>query len=203
MTKFHSILLVIVFGLFFPLIMAQERETHILTDQDMALINTPPSDCSIDNIHSLAYQDPYDRNPSDFLLANPDAQKEDIITPRDIVSNFNAGGVMNSPTKTEAPFLLKRAYEIMRITTYHWNNGKGMLPGTIMLKDGNGNLIGHWQARSRSGQGSAVNVYWDVFPNIILKPGRYLLSVSMPGSWSWNSATGGSGMFQIYGRQEE
>ncbi len=111
-----------------------------------------------------------------------------------IYSNGNAGGVYNNPT-SPTTFTLTKTYNVMSISTYHWNSGRGAIPGTISLKDSRGNTIGTWTATGRAG-----NKYWDVTPNIKqLGPGTYTVIDSEPLTWAQNSETNNQGMFIVKG----
>jgi hypothetical protein len=150
--------------------------------------------CSVGHdIYDILYYYKYSKGTS--------IKSGDKVKPvRQIVTNFNGGGVSNSPSLPEVSFELTSTYEITQITTYHWNNGQGMVPGKVALKDSKGKVLGRWSAKARSGQGEAPNVFWDVFPNLVLQPGVYTIVDSSHATWSWNTETGGGGMFQILGR---
>lgn len=110
-----------------------------------------------------------------------------------IYSNGNAGGVYNNPT-SQATFTLTNTYNVMSISTYHWNSGRGAIPGTISLKDSSGKTVGTWTATGRAG-----NKYWDVTPNIKLGPGTYTVIDSDTSTWAQNSETNNQGMFIVKG----
>lgn len=110
-----------------------------------------------------------------------------------IYSNGNAGGVYNNPT-SPTTFTLTNTYNVMSISTYHYNSGRGATPGTISLKNSNGNTVGTWTATGRYG-----NFYWDVTPNIKLGPGTYTVIDSDTSTWAQNSETNNQGMFIVKG----
>lgn len=85
-------------------------------------------------------------------------------------------------------FEITKRYSLKSITTYHWNNGRGMDPGTISLYDDKGNSIGSWNAEARGSSG-AQKVNWDVFPDIIIEPGQYYIYDSSPETWSSSVAS--------------
>ena len=89
------------------------------------------------------------------------------------------------------------AFRVTAITTYHWNGGSGAEPGRIALMQGN-EKIGIWEAAGREGSG-AQNVNWDVFPDIVLKPGEYQVYDSDPETWSCNEASGYAGFVELRG----
>ena len=116
-----------------------------------------------------------------------------------LATNFNVYGVKNLPEYYPDFRTDKAAFLVQAITTYHWNGGRGAAPGSISLYDWDDNLIGSWQATSRGGSG-AKNVYWDVFPNIVLEQGKkYYIIDSDPSTWSANDQSGGAGFFEIRG----
>ncbi len=110
-----------------------------------------------------------------------------------IYSNGNVGGVYNNPT-SPTTFTLTSTYNVMSISTYHYNSGRGATPGTISLKDSSGKTVGTWTATGRYG-----NFYWDVTPNIKLGPGTYTVIDSDTSTWAQNSETNNQGMFIVKG----
>jgi hypothetical protein len=114
-----------------------------------------------------------------------------------VFETFNAGGVGNSPT-VPATFTVKGPYVITQIMTYHWNNGKGMAPGTLALKDQSGKVYGPWPAKGTPGSGVA-NSFWTVNPNIRIPAGTYTVIDSSPATWSMNAASGNRGFVQVLG----
>ena len=99
---------------------------------------------------------------------------------------------------------------VEKISTYHWNGGKGTNePGTISMvecvkTDGKwkvGQTLGTWQARGEDAGKDAKNAYWTVYPNFTMEPGHhYAVKDSDTDTWSSNSASDGYGMFEITGR---
>ena len=117
-----------------------------------------------------------------------------------IWSNFNSSGVSNGPEYFPDFTLQGHDYLIQAVTTYHWNNGRGATPGTISIYDWDDHLIGTWKAVGRSGSGNS-NVYWDVFPNVVLKAGtRYYIVDSDNNTWSTNSQADDAGFVEIRGK---
>ncbi len=117
-----------------------------------------------------------------------------------IWTNLNPDVVKNGPSKQEPVIIEDDADPILvhRISTYHWNDGKGSIPGTITVMDGDEEL-GTWDAVGKDGSG-AKNVYWDVDVELIFYPGHtYTITDSDPGTWSWNDRSGKCGMFSLYG----
>ncbi len=114
-----------------------------------------------------------------------------------IFDTFNTAGVGNKPT-APTTFTLRGPHVITQIMTYHWNNGRGMAPGTIALKDQAGKIYGPWPAKATAGSG-APNVFWTVNPNVRVPAGTYTVVDSDPATWSMNGASGNRGFAQIQG----
>lgn len=116
-----------------------------------------------------------------------------------LFSNNNIDAVSSGPS-APTTFRLERTTMIARVTTYHWNGGRGTpAPGTIALRTATGEILGPWDARGEPGQGGAPNAYWVAFPNVTLEPGEYAILVSDPATWSQNAASGHAGMGWIDG----
>ena len=119
-----------------------------------------------------------------------------------IYSNFNNDPVRSHPGQYTV-LNIKEGQErsmalVQRIRTHHWNNGNGGVPGTVTVYE-DGKAIGTWQAVGRSAYG-VQNVYWDALVDFILYPGHsYYVAVSDPNSMSYNDASSGCGMFELYG----
>jgi len=117
-----------------------------------------------------------------------------------IWSNFNASSVSNEAEYFPDFTLKNQDYLIQAVSTYHWNSGMGAKPGTISIYDWDDHLIGTWSAVGRSGSGSS-NVYWDAFPNVVLKAGtRYYIVDSDPNTWSTNSQAEQTGFAEVRGK---
>jgi hypothetical protein len=103
------------------------------------------------------------------------------------------GRADNGPT-APTTFGIIEPWNVTEITTYHWNSGRGAMPGTIGLRAQDGTAYGPWSASGLPGQGGVANAYWVVKPNVIIPPGTYTLLDSDPGTWAQNSETLGKGM---------
>ena len=115
-----------------------------------------------------------------------------------LLDTSNVYGVQNGG---RPPSFITRgkAYCLVSITTYHWNNGQGKLPGTLGLSGTS--TVGPVKAKSSSGQGGAPNVNW--FVNFsTAKPvvinGVYSCNDSDPASWSQNQQSHGTGFCIVY-----
>ena len=113
-----------------------------------------------------------------------------------IFNNGNGGGVKNLPARPTT-FTMMGTRRIARITTYHWNNGRGAVPGAISLRSASGQVYGPWRAAGVPAQGGGATVYWVASPNQDLPAGAYAVIDSDPTTWAWNDGSGGAGMAWI------
>ena len=112
----------------------------------------------------------------------------------------NNSQVYNGPTKPTV-MTLSAPTELAKITTYHWNNGRGAAAvGTIALRSAAGATYGPWQAVGGAGLGGAKNVYWIASPSIVLPAGAYTVVDSDPTTWAQNEQSGGVGHAWAEGR---
>ena len=114
-----------------------------------------------------------------------------------VFNNNNIAGVNNNPS-TATTFRTDRPWLVTYVMTYHWNGGRGQTPGGISLRHQDGTSYGPWQASGRPSQGSRTNLYWDCWPNVVIKPGVYTVIDSHRASWAWNAQSGG-GIAEIRG----
>ena len=101
-----------------------------------------------------------------------------------------------------------RPIEVVRVTTFHWNQGVGTdAPGKISIIEytqQNGTwkqdqVVGTWNAEGRNIRG-IENVYWDAYPDFVMLPGHsYVIKPSDTSTWSYNDASDGCGMFEVIG----
>jgi hypothetical protein len=104
------------------------------------------------------------------------------------------GGAENGASKPTV-FTIVESWNVTEIKTYHWNNGKGVRPGTIGLKSSGGITYGPWQATGLPGQGGVADAYWVVSPQVVIPAGTYTVIDSDPATWAKNNEdTGGMGM---------
>lgn len=118
----------------------------------------------------------------------------------EVFNNANPSAITANSNK-ELTFELKAQTNISYIQTYHWKSGKPA--GEISLKAADGTVYGPWKATGTEGQGGMPNAYWEVKPNVSLKPGTYTVVDSDPGSWSTNPEMGMRGQTIIRGYLEE
>lgn len=115
-----------------------------------------------------------------------------------LFDNGNTGGVSNGPVQATV-FSLQQKATVTKITTYHWNGGRGAAPGTIGLRSQSGQMYGPWSASGSGGQGGVQNANWHVYPNITLPAGTYTVVVSQPSTWAHNAQSQGRGFARIEG----
>ena len=118
-----------------------------------------------------------------------------------IFSNMNGDAAANESARA-AVFVLQAPTRIAKITTYHWNGGRGAPTGTIAVRGASGEPFGSWPASGQPGQGGAPNVYWVVAPGVDLPAGTYTVTDSDPSTWAQNNVTGGAGMVTVEGYRE-
>lgn len=114
-------------------------------------------------------------------------------------TNFNIAAVDNNPTRP-TKFSSKSRLLITKITTYHWNYGRGKKGGTISLVSSKGKTYGPWKVVTTSGSG-ASNVYWTCNPNVVLPPDTYTVVDSHPATWSQNAQSKHRGLVELYGNK--
>jgi hypothetical protein len=116
----------------------------------------------------------------------------------EVLDNWNTLDVGSNGASPS--FTLSRPACLREITSYHWNNGKGSLPGSIGLRDATGRIYyGPWPATGSPGQNGVPNVNWRAVPanRIVLPPGTYTVVDSDPASWSQNAMSNGLGFTKI------
>ena len=134
------------------------------------------------------------------LFAAVPAQAADVNDFPVYFSNFNTFAVESGPEYYPDFRVEDNDLLVQSVTTYHWNNGHGLKAGTISIYDWDDNLIGTWSATGRAGSGVS-SVYWDIFPNIILKAGmRYYIVDSGTKTWSYNARSDNRGFAEVRGR---
>jgi hypothetical protein len=143
-------------------------------------------------------------------LANADAKArrwECARAERVLFDNTNVALVGNGgrrPTFNTAG----KAYCLMSVRTYHWNNGKGAAAAGYVgltasgLSLGGPGPVGFWKAAGSTGVGGVPNAIWRVsLPRetpIVIR-GTYSCSDSSAGTWSQNQASAGLGFCVVDG----
>ena len=114
-----------------------------------------------------------------------------------IFYNGNIAGVQSGP-QNPTEFTVDSEWTLTYMFNYHYFNN-GILPGKIGLKHEDGTEYGPWQCVGRVGQGNVVNAYWDCYPNVTIKPGKYTVTDSDPDTWSHNSGSNYCGFTHVEG----
>jgi hypothetical protein len=122
-----------------------------------------------------------------------------MLAAQDILfDNTNKAGVQNGPSNATI-FRLDTPRVVTYIMTYHYFND-GKAPGSILLIHSDGTIYGPWQAKGRTGQGGVIDAMWEVFPDVELKSGLYLIIDSDFKTWSRNAESGNQGHALIKGK---
>ena len=100
---------------------------------------------------------------------------------------------LSGPT-ADTVFTLSEDTYITSIKTYH--SGDFSEPGSIGLRDGNGDVYGPWDAVRAE---SYTTFYWLANPNIVLPAGTYTVIDSNPSTWTYNTLSAGQGHTWVYG----
>ncbi len=119
-------------------------------------------------------------------------------TETQVLNVWSISTVKNNP-KDLAKLTITKPLKVTKIQTYHWNDGKGATPGSIMILDTNKKVLGTWQATGESGNNNVQNAAWNAVPNFDLQPGTYYVKDTSPETWSWNSDTNNQGMTKVWG----
>jgi hypothetical protein len=132
-----------------------------------------------------------------YSLPSPDEGEERIF------AQSACSGVSNDPPNPTT-FAIDGEKTITKIGTYHWNDATGESPGTIGLKDQQGNIYGPWQATGEAGQGGVPDAYWIVHlsPGVNLPAGTYTIIDSDPSTWSYTYESGECGIAAVIGLKE-
>jgi len=113
------------------------------------------------------------------------------------IAQNGAGGLTHPGAARQPEFTLNATSVAAQIMTYHY--GAKVPPGLISLQHDDGTIYGPWQAAGAVGQGGVQNAYWWAQPNVVLKPGHYVVLDSDPTTWSVEASTQGAGIFVIWG----
>lgn len=115
-----------------------------------------------------------------------------------VLETVNPHSVQGNPTAF-ALFTLDRPFLVTRLTTYHWNGGRGAVPGLVALYGSDDEVYGPFLTEGLPGPGGLPDAWWETEPRVILQPGQYIVLVSDHASWSQNAASGGVGFVRVEG----
>jgi len=135
---------------------------------------------------------PVEAEPTPTPTEEPGAGEREMFVITSVHAALNGA---SSPSR----FAITQPWLVTRLVTYHWNGGRGVAPGYIMLRADDGTPYGPWQAEGLPGSGGVPNAYWQVKPNALIPAGGYSIIDSEPATWSQNEETGGRGMSWGYG----
>lgn len=111
----------------------------------------------------------------------------------------NHDAVLNNPD-VPAAIRFNKPYVVTLIQTYHWNNGHGANPGSIGLQCQDGKNYGPWKASGSGGQNGALNVNWQVRPNVKVDASTCIIIDSDQTTWSHNKNSGNRGFVRVEGK---
>ncbi len=166
-----------------PLTKPEKKEIPIKQKEIVTKINQPPL--------------PVKASPPPVPIAIP----KKLVT---IYSNWNAGtGLLNNPFLGKNKFGLDKPMFIKKITTYHWNKGKGDNSGGSISLEGNTNYGPFPTRRIVSDDNGTPNTKWIFEPNIVLPAGKYKVEMSNKNTWSYNLKSDGKGFIIIEGYEAD
>jgi regulator of replication initiation timing len=118
---------------------------------------------------------------------------------RRLFDNGNPQSVQNTPT-AQTIVTISSPQLITRITTYHFNHGKGdNTAGSLALKDEKGRIYCPWKKLAKNPDGTSPLRYWTVTPMVVVPAGKYQVVDSNPATWSHNSISKGMGITWVEG----
>jgi hypothetical protein len=126
--------------------------------------------------------------------ATPEAAAEKV---------FECGNVYGIRAGGKAPtFTLAKNAKVTSVSTYHYVEGGGPVPGTLGLKGKDGTVYGPWPCKGVDGQGGVKNAFWIAEPNAAVPAGTYTIVDSDPASWSTNDRAKGLGFSTVWAAYE-
>lgn len=115
-----------------------------------------------------------------------------------VFNNGNIAAVFNRPNRLTW-FSIKAPLLVTNMMNYHWNDAHGQDPGEIGLVHQDGTIYGPWRTHTAPGQGGVPNAYWLCEPEVVLKPGIYMVTDSDTSTWSQNIESKNQGITEIKG----
>lgn len=169
------------------------------------ILSTPPTRVRVVDIDatpapSSAASEASNGKPSKKSDLSPDSELLLLkpIPPVVLLDNGNIYKVFNGPSRASS-FTISYPILLTYIYTYHWNDGRGAVPGTIALRHQDGTVYGPWRAVGKPGQGGVPNAYWECEPLVRMKPGKYIVEDSDVATWSQNAGSRDSGFARVKG----
>ena len=142
-------------------------------------------------------------NPTQQTKPDQDVKVQSDITKNDYLAKIllkvgNTDDPKSKNPKNPVKLSIHKPTMIIRIATYHYNDGIGtQSAGTITIKDRNGNIFGSFKAIGQSRKTGAPNSIWLSEPRIVLEKGTYFIWDSDMPTWSKNIM--GTGFIVIEG----
>lgn len=123
--------------------------------------------------------------PRAIRQAKPNLNAEPIV----LFDTSNKKDVRQSSDGPPQPavFSTAKEYYVSHIHTYHWNEGKGSMPGRVSLRRTDGTVYGPWEVTAFAGHNNAPNVNWVARPRIVIPAGTYTVLDLEPETWSYNA----------------
>jgi hypothetical protein len=134
-------------------------------------------------------EDSAEASGTQYMEAPP--EPADPATLEEIILSGNGMAVHNGGKPFT--FTISKPRRVREIWSYHWNNEKGKLGGTITLKGASGETQ-YKVTRTAPGQGGVSNAYWIADVDFVIQPDTYTFIDSDPASWAQNAESGGKGM---------
>lgn len=111
----------------------------------------------------------------------------------------NNGLLLNNPVVERIKWNIQGKVMITRVTTYHWNGGKGDSGGGTLNFKGAKDYGPFRVVRMEAGDDGTPNAKWIFEPGIILEPGKYKIEQTGKRTLSHNVASAGQGFIKVEG----
>ncbi|MFI4974165.1 MAG: hypothetical protein ACHP84_06480 [Caulobacterales bacterium] len=119
-----------------------------------------------------------------------------------LCSDYNSYGVTQPPNprnQAHCDLIGPHSLHVTQVTTYHYNGGRGAVPGTITLKGQNSGIVLSFSAHDNAGRRGVPSVDWIVDVNRDLPADRWFIYDSDWNTWSTNNYAGGYGFARMWG----
>jgi len=125
----------------------------------------------------------------------PDARRSVVV-----FSTWNNNGLLlNNPIVERIKWNVTKPVMITRVTTYHWNGGKGDSGGGTLTFSGTKDFGPYRVVRMEAGDDGTANAKWVFEPDILLSPGKYKIEQTGKRTLSHNVGSGGQGFVKVEG----